>query len=282
MNVWEKYSKTLKKNILNPNGDNKDVKYWRNDMFANTLIYIIPFCFITLIPSLIWAIDSGLYVMVAVDLLAVLTVIGLGFKSKLSISSRKQIFIATIYILSFCLVYYVGLNSSLYLIIACFLSVFIYAFKNQYLPAFLNLFISLVLFILFGIFGLPEHVTQFQLSEMIAVFSTVCFLSFLTCALVSKLFEGLDRSFDENFKQTKEITKQNDTLKEITWIQSHVVRGPLTRLMSITILLEEPGLKEEDRDYLLKNVKITSDEIDLIIKDIVLKSEGLYVDKEKA
>ena len=121
----------------------------------------------------------------------------------------------------------------------------------------------------------PPHNINFKTSELFAVFSNLIFLSFLVCSLVPKLFSGLDESFKNNIKHTTKIENQNEVLKEITWIQSHVVRTPLSRLMAITNLLKENDNTEEEKIFLMDNISVSCNELDQIIQDIVSKSEKI-------
>lgn len=245
-------------------------------MFSNTIVYTIPLCLIALVPSLIWAFDSNYFTMFIIDLSCVAVLITIGFKRGIDIKIRKLLFVSTVYILSSFLIYYVGLNSSLYLLAACFLSTFIFSFKNQYTPALLNLFISVSYIFLHYFNIITFHNNNFGYSELFAVFSNLIFISFLVCSLVPKLFKGLEDSFKEKIKHTKKIEKQNTILKEITWIQSHVVRTPLSRLMAITNLLKDTDITEEERIFLLENIMTSSVELDNIIREIVLKTESVH------
>lgn len=276
MELWNKYTLIIKRNILGSLEENRGLKYWRDDMFSNTIIYIIPLCLIALVPSLIWAFDSNYFTMFIIDLSCVAVLITIGFKRGIDIKIRKLLFVSTVYILSSFLIYYVGLNSTLYLLAACFLSTFIFSFKNQYTPALLNLFISVSYIFLHYFDIITFHNNNFGYSELFAVFSNLIFISFLVCSLVPKLFKGLEDSFKEKIKHTKKIEKQNTILKEITWIQSHVVRTPLSRLMAITSLLKDTDITEEERIFLLENIMTSSEELDNIIREIVLKTESVH------
>ena len=87
------------------------------------------------------------------------------------------------------------------------------------------------------------------------------------------MFDRLDDSFKKTLLHTKKIEKQNDLLKEITWIQSHAVRTPLSRLIAIVDLLKEDENSEEEKKFLLDNMLISTAELDEVIKEIVEKSE---------
>ena len=275
MKTWNTYTSTVKNNVLHASQEYKDLKYWRDDMFSNTIIYVIPLSVIALIPSLIWAFEEKLYPMVVVDILSVGMALFTGIKKGIKIKQRKLLFIGTVYFLSSFLIYYIGLNSTLYLLAACFLATFIYTFKNQYAPAFFNVYISIFYIVLYYFELTPPHNINFKTSELFAVFSNLIFLSFLICSLVPKLFNGLDDSFKSNIKHTTKIEKQNEVLKEITWIQSHVVRTPLSRLMAITNLLKENDNTEEEKIFLIDNISVSCNELDQIIQDIVSKSEKI-------
>lgn len=70
------------------------------------------------------------------------------------------------------------------------------------------------------------------------------------------------------------IEEQNETLREISWIQSHVVRAPLCRIMGISNLLKDDE-DETMRQELLQHLDVSVNELDDVIRDISRKSEGL-------
>ena len=67
------------------------------------------------------------------------------------------------------------------------------------------------------------------------------------------------------------IEEQNKAFREISWMQSHGVRAPLARIMGLVALLEkEPA--EQERTLLLEYLKISSTELDEVIRDITVRS----------
>jgi PAS domain S-box-containing protein len=70
----------------------------------------------------------------------------------------------------------------------------------------------------------------------------------------------------------KTVQLQNERLKEIAWIQSHIVRAPLARMMSIIDLLKYPNVQESEKDELMKYLLDSSVELDEIIRDITNKA----------
>lgn len=72
------------------------------------------------------------------------------------------------------------------------------------------------------------------------------------------------------------IKKQNERFREISWLQSHVIRAPLARLMGLVdLLLENSDWSQMDQSNLLDKMKKASHEIDKVIREISHKSEDL-------
>lgn len=78
----------------------------------------------------------------------------------------------------------------------------------------------------------------------------------------------------ERLKYTKAIEDQNEKLKEISWIQSHIVRAPLSRIMGLVPLLNNLCDSEEEREKILEYISVSAIELDEIIKNITDKSRA--------
>lgn len=86
-------------------------------------------------------------------------------------------------------------------------------------------------------------------------------------------------------KHIKTIESQNSKFNKIAWMQSHVLRAPLVRMMGLTNLLLDPeeNIKGENK-FLLEEIRKSSNEIDEITRDIAqitneLKTKQLYNDQ---
>lgn len=73
------------------------------------------------------------------------------------------------------------------------------------------------------------------------------------------------------------LTKQNKKFKEIAFTQSHVVRAPLARLMGLVNVLSTADASDEDFVELLNSIKLSAEELDKIIREIVHKARGMHV-----
>lgn len=87
---------------------------------------------------------------------------------------------------------------------------------------------------------------------------------------------GAMQDITERENYIKEIKDQNTKLREIAWVQSHLVRAPLSRIMGIANLLAHPDCDEMTKKELLEYLDQSTTELDDIIRDIVKKAEILY------
>ncbi len=83
----------------------------------------------------------------------------------------------------------------------------------------------------------------------------------------------ITRNITDRMEYISAIEKQNLLLKDIAWKQSHVVRAPLARLMSLVSLLSDDV---EDSDYsksdIMSDIMTSAHELDGVIKDITHKA----------
>lgn len=82
---------------------------------------------------------------------------------------------------------------------------------------------------------------------------------------------------EEHARHVLMVEKQNEKLREIAWIQSHVVRAPLARLMGIADLVKDMRLAAPEGEALLDHLLDSAAELDGIIRDIVIKSSQINV-----
>lgn len=78
---------------------------------------------------------------------------------------------------------------------------------------------------------------------------------------------SIQRDVSDQYRYVEQIKLQNKKLKEISWMQSHVVRAPLARMMSVVELLNSSELNDEQKE-LLAILGESAKELDVIIKEI--------------
>lgn len=79
----------------------------------------------------------------------------------------------------------------------------------------------------------------------------------------------------ESHRMLNEIQRQNAILKEVSWQQSHVVRAPLARLKGLLELFELESFEDLDREEIWRLIHSSADELDEIVRKIVVQTEEL-------
>ncbi len=70
------------------------------------------------------------------------------------------------------------------------------------------------------------------------------------------------------------IQNHNKRLKEIAWMQSHIVRAPLAKIMGLVDLMINYREDLGNIDEILENILISANELDGIIREIAVKTEN--------
>jgi PAS domain S-box-containing protein len=78
---------------------------------------------------------------------------------------------------------------------------------------------------------------------------------------------SIQRDITKQKEYLNAIEEQNSRLKNIRWLQSHGVRAPLARIMSLVSLIGISTV-EEDRKELIKYLQMSADELDQIVTSI--------------
>jgi CheY-like chemotaxis protein len=76
-------------------------------------------------------------------------------------------------------------------------------------------------------------------------------------------------------KHIKRIEEQNKRLREIAWIQSHGVRAPLARVIGLVNLLQNHRDSQTDVAEILGMIVQSIEELDLLVRAVVRKTEEL-------
>ena len=90
-----------------------------------------------------------------------------------------------------------------------------------------------------------------------------------------KLILAIDITERLNYINTIEM--QNSKLQEIAWIQSHLVRAPLAKMMGLIDVIKNHSVSDLEKKQLLSHVLDSAHEFDVLIKDIVGRTEELQI-----
>lgn len=71
------------------------------------------------------------------------------------------------------------------------------------------------------------------------------------------------------------LESQNKQLREVAWMQSHIVRAPLARLLGLVSLIQTNPYEEKELIEILNYIQLSANELDEIIKGIVNKTSNI-------
>lgn len=203
MTIWERYKTHIIQNLIPTETPQEDLSYWRNKLFTVTVIYLVPFSLIAILPGVYYTFITRQYIIFYADLLTLAGVVFIAWAPNVSIQTRKILFITTAYLIGCILTYLTGLHGAglLYLQTACIYSILIFPTKRAYWNAVINTTISIAFIVIIHFELTPIfHTTKESVSEWIAVLSNLVFLSLLSTAFIPQLLYGLQGSLDEEKK----------------------------------------------------------------------------------
>lgn len=85
----------------------------------------------------------------------------------------------------------------------------------------------------------------------------------------------------ERLNYIKAIEEQNERLREISWMQSHLVRAPLTRILGLVHLLTFEEEIKDEKEEILGYIVRSANELDDIVKTITERSKIEDVQAER-
>lgn len=83
---------------------------------------------------------------------------------------------------------------------------------------------------------------------------------------------GFARDITHLKEVERQAKEQINQLKEVAWIQSHELRKPLANILGILSLLRNDQLPAEEQQKLLEHMEQSCNDLDTVVKKIVVKS----------
>jgi len=260
------YTALVKRNCTNT-GNNKDLAYWRDNLFACTLIYLLPFCLIALLPSLYLVYSTGQHSIALVDLLAMTGMLVIVFTPGIRLIVRKAIFVSCIYLFSCAMLYYIGASGPgfVYLLVASLLCIFIFPTTYRFWPAWLNTIICILFGVAIILKLIPLPAAGGEAGIVFLVISAnLVFVSFLLAALIPGIFNGLQETIQKE-KQLKDelsvqqaylqqahhlLEQKNHELEQFAYVASHDLKEPLRMVTSFMGMLKKTyGSQLDDKAH---------------------------------
>jgi PAS domain S-box-containing protein len=79
----------------------------------------------------------------------------------------------------------------------------------------------------------------------------------------------------ESMERLRKIEKQNESLREIAWIQSHIIRAPLATLLGLITAFKERDEIDIPEEELVEGIIHSANALDKVIHEIVEKSDAV-------
>lgn len=111
MSLFQRYKTAIDRRCLGAEDHPENsVGYWQNQLFVSTIVFVIPFSLIALLPSMVFCWANGLYVLVLLDLVSFSIILFIALYKNISIELRKLLFMFCAYFVSAFLLVYVGVK----------------------------------------------------------------------------------------------------------------------------------------------------------------------------
>jgi PAS domain S-box-containing protein len=188
---------------------------WRNRLFTKFITYVLPSCFIALVPGVYMSLTHGYIFIGVADLMAVVCIAVISFTSRLSLQVKKVLVILIFYALSVILLVKLSIVGPgfVYLLTLSVIVTLTCKIRLAYLSVFLNFFICVAsaLIIHFNLWN-TQLAIDYSLGVWITVSSNLIFLSFIIVMIVGKTIQGLEKTIIEELLLKKDLHKTNLTL----------------------------------------------------------------------
>lgn len=222
---WQRYKTFVKERTRSAElNELNSMDEWRNKLFTNFITYVLPSCFIALIPGVYMSVKSGFMMVAICDVMAV-ALIALGaLNPYLNLNLKKGIVVLVLYFLSAILMVYLSLLGPglVYLLTLSVVISLTCTSRWAYGTVALNLLICTACALVIHLKLLDvELVKDYSLAVWITVSSNLVFLSFLIVLLIRKAIQALENTISkeqllksELYQKTLDQSETNQLLRE--------------------------------------------------------------------
>ena len=216
--IWDRYSKNIFGIVMPHSGhSSRDIEHWKNKVFSNILIYILPLSILALVPGMITAFKENMGLLAIYDVVAFGLILFISLTPGLQIKKRKLYFIGCLYGLSVMLIYYLALfgPAMLYLLALTVITCVIFSARAAYFCVFLNATICLLLglAIYSGYPAIPLTAT-YTIESWIAVTSNLILLNLVCTACLNLLIKGFETTLLERKEVEEKILLNEGRLRK--------------------------------------------------------------------
>jgi signal transduction histidine kinase len=254
--IIDRYKSKVKSNcIAELHSNSNSIEYWRDFLFAEIMIYLLPLSMIALIPSLINAVIKQIHLLILFDIFTITMLLYIVFAKGISVPFRKSVLIMSGYFVGVYLLILIGEKSAglIYLYASTVFAILIFKGHKAYIWSGINVLIcGLYALIIYFDLSPLDVVNNIKLLDWFATCVNLIFLSFLSSALVPKLFDGLSDTIEkqkmlesdlkckqaELTRSLKSVEQKNKDLEQFAYVASHDLQEPLRMISSFLLKLE--------------------------------------------
>ena len=258
-NFWRQYRYRITSNCLEGHTPSEGHLYWRNKLFAFTLIYTIPIFILLFIPSMLYATEFDIILIASADVISLIALLFLAFKKNLHVYYRKIIFFFAGYLLIAVLLFTKGPVGPA-LIFMLIISIFAVLFINRS-AGISTLLINISLCVLYEISvqtGLVVSLSDIPIAGYSWLLLSLNFaaVNLLMVILLPALLDGLQETIQKQKSLDKELqSKQSSLLKSVELLRK---KGEALELLNerykiISQLVKEAvwswNMSNDDREW---------------------------------
>jgi signal transduction histidine kinase len=223
--------------------------YLRILIFYKSLIYILPFAFLVLIPGIYYSIKTGENYVAIFDIITYITIVSLIFINRISITIKKLIFTVMMFHLSFQLFFRLDniTVGMLYWLISNISIALLYSKRTTLFFGVFNFILSVIigLLIAFGNFHIISKSND-ELTEWVVTSLNMQFLNIIISILIDYILIKLQHVIfiqNETHKNLENsvllLQNKNDELEHMTYVASHDLQEPLRMVTSFLAQLDK-------------------------------------------
>jgi len=174
--------------------DERDLRYWQNQLFCSFLVYCLPISLIAVLPGVYIAVKDGAVIIATVDVFCFTLVALATFWPMLALRNRKILVVGVFYFLAVFLVNTLGYFGPgvFYLFFITVLAALIFPVRYAYLSVLVNILVLLLFALIINFKFYPSAlVNQYTVGKWIAFSANLIFASLIVVLLIDKIFKGL-------------------------------------------------------------------------------------------
>ena len=249
MNWINHYESVMLKRVLPEKENFTTLAYLRILIFYKSLIYILPFAFLVLIPGIYYSIKTGENYVAIFDIITYITIVSLIFINRISITIKKLIFTVMMFHLSFQLFFRLDniTVGMLYWLISNISIALLYSKRTTLFFGVFNFILSVIigLLIAFGNFHIISKSND-ELTEWVVTSLNMQFLNIIISILIDYILIKLQHVIfiqNETHKNLENsvlmLQNKNDELEHMTYVASHDLQEPLRMVTSFLAQLDK-------------------------------------------